>query len=97
MPSKVMKVWIVPSTSTPMQRAEHEAAAAGQQGAADDDGGDRVELHADRVQAVAGERVEREQQPAERRAEPADRVDADLGAATGSPISSADGSLPPSA
>ena len=35
-------------------RAEHVAAAAGQQRAADDDRGDRVELGADAVERVAG-------------------------------------------
>ena len=72
--------------------------AAGEQRAADDDRGDRVELHADGVQAVAGEHVEGEQQAAERGAEAADHVDADLRAGRPRrPISSAELSLPPMA
>ena len=48
-------------------RAEHEAVAAGEQGAADDHGGDGIELGADRRERVARERVEGVQDAGEAR------------------------------
>src|SRR4051812_12800075 len=59
------------------ERAGDIADAAAEQRAADHDGGDRVELEADGMQAVARQHVEREDDAGERRAEPAERVDED--------------------
>ena len=45
-PSKVISVWMMPSISTPNSVPDDVADAAGQQRAADHDGGDGVELQA---------------------------------------------------
>ena len=60
-PSNVISVWIMPSTSTPSDGAEHVARPAGEQRAADDDRGDRVEFHADASEPQPGQRVEAQQ------------------------------------
>ena len=67
-PLNLMIDEIVPEHEHAEQRADDEAVAAGEQRAADGDGGDGVELHADGVQRVARlHRVERVQHAAERR------------------------------
>src|SRR4051812_30032002 len=65
----------------PEHGAQHVAGAAGEDGAADDDRGDRGQFEADAVERVAGGLVEHQQQAAECRADAADRVHRDLGAA----------------
>ena len=68
-PSKAIRVWMMPEHQHAEQRAGDVAHAAGEQGAADHHGGDGVELQADGVQAVAREHVEGEHHAGQRRAE----------------------------
>ena len=81
----------------PDERAQHAARAAGEQGAADDDGGDRVQLGADPDHRHARLQVGRRERAGEPGQHAARGVDDDLGAGHGQAHSRADASAPPMA
>ena len=71
--------WMTPSSSTPKSGAEDGARAAGEQRAADDHGGDRVELRAHADHGDARDELGRGERAGEPGQQPAQRVDDDLG------------------
>ena len=78
MPTWLMRLSMTPSSRTPASVPEHGAGAAGQQRAADDDRGDRLELQADADGGEARRRTRGHEHAGERGQEGAHDVDGDL-------------------
>ena len=73
--SRSMPLRRMPMANTPSTRAEQPSVAALEGGAADSDGGDGVELHADAGRRMPGIQPRGEQQRADARHEPGQRID----------------------